>query len=39
MESKVHMTDNLTTIWSDYLDNVGSSTSNNPIGLHGLLRG
>jgi hypothetical protein len=35
----VRMTDNLTTIWADCLDNVGSLTSNNPIGLHGLLRG
>jgi hypothetical protein len=26
-------------LWADCLDNVGSSTSHNPIGLHGLLRG
>jgi hypothetical protein len=26
-------------LWADYLDNVGSVTSHNPIGLHGLLRG
>jgi hypothetical protein len=31
--------DNLTTIWADCLDNVGSLPSHNPIGLHGLLRG
>jgi hypothetical protein len=30
---------NLTTIWVDCLVNVGSLTSHNPIGLHGLLRG
>jgi hypothetical protein len=29
---------NLTTIWADCLDNVGSLTSHNPIGLQGLLR-
>jgi hypothetical protein len=26
-------------LWADCLDNVGSLTSHNPIGLHGLLRG
>jgi hypothetical protein len=26
-------------LWADCLDNVGSSTANNPIGLHGLLQG
>jgi hypothetical protein len=26
-------------LWADCLDNVGSPTSHNPIGLHGLLRG
>jgi hypothetical protein len=30
--------DNLTTISADCLDNVGSLTSHNPIGLHGLLQ-
>jgi hypothetical protein len=31
--------DNLTTICADCLDNVGSLTSHNPIGLQGLLQG
>jgi hypothetical protein len=31
--------DDLTTMCADCLDNVGSLTSHNPIGLHGLLRG
>jgi hypothetical protein len=33
--------DNLTGIyiWADCLENVGASTSHNPIGLHGLLQG
>jgi hypothetical protein len=32
--------DNLTaTPWTDYLENVGSSASHNPMGLHGLLQG
>jgi hypothetical protein len=26
-------------LWADYLHNVGSSTSHNPTGLHGLLHG
>jgi hypothetical protein len=26
-------------LWADCLDNVGSLTSHNPIGLHGLLQG
>jgi hypothetical protein len=29
----------LPAFWADCLDNVGSSTSHNPIGIHGLLRG
>jgi hypothetical protein len=36
---QVRKADNLTTIWADCLDNVGSLTSHNPIGLHGLLWG
>jgi hypothetical protein len=36
---RVRKADNLSTIWADCLDYVGSLTSNNPIGLHGLLRG
>jgi hypothetical protein len=36
----VRTADNLTAICEPYcLDNVGSSTADNPIGLHGLLRG
>jgi hypothetical protein len=35
----VRSADNLPPSWADYLDNVGSSTSHNPIGLQGLLRG
>jgi hypothetical protein len=33
--------DNLSAIclWADCLENVGASTSHNPIGLHGLLQG
>jgi hypothetical protein len=30
---------NLTAILADCLENVGSLTSHNPIGLHGMLRG
>jgi hypothetical protein len=42
VESKVlpvRRADNLITIRADCLDNVGSLTSHNPIGLQGLLRG
>jgi hypothetical protein len=35
---RVRRTENLTAI-CDCLDNVGSLTSHNPIGLHSLLRG
>jgi hypothetical protein len=35
---RVRSADNLTTISADCLDNVGSLTSHNPIGLQGLLR-
>jgi hypothetical protein len=35
---RVRMADNLTAIWADCLDNVGSLISHNPIGLQGLLR-
>jgi hypothetical protein len=35
-----HKADNLTTISrADCLENVGASTSYNPMGLHGLLQG
>jgi hypothetical protein len=34
---RVRRADNLTTIWADYLVNVGSLTSHNPIDLHGML--
>jgi hypothetical protein len=34
-----HKADNLTAIWAHYLENVGASTSHNPMGLHGLLQG
>jgi hypothetical protein len=33
---RVLRADNLTTIWADCLDNVGSLTSHNPIDLQGL---
>jgi hypothetical protein len=36
---RVRRADNLTTIYANCLDNVGSLTSHNPIGLQGLLRG
>jgi hypothetical protein len=38
---RVRRADNLTTyhLLADCLDNVGSLTSHNPIGLQGLLRG
>jgi hypothetical protein len=36
---RVRRADNLTTILANCLDNVGSLTSHNPIGLHCLLRG
>jgi hypothetical protein len=35
----VRKADNLTAIWAEYLDNVGSLTSYNSIGPHGLLQG
>jgi hypothetical protein len=35
----VHKADNLTTICEPVLDTVGSLTSHNTIGVHGLLRG
>jgi hypothetical protein len=35
---RVRRADKLTAICADCLDNVGSLTSHNPIGLHGLLR-
>jgi hypothetical protein len=35
----VRKADNLTAIYEPILDNVGSLTSHNPIGLQGLLRG
>jgi hypothetical protein len=32
--------DNLTpNLWGDFLENVGASTSHNPMGLHGPLQG
>jgi hypothetical protein len=31
--------DNLTDIWAECPENVGASTSHNPMGLHGLLQG
>jgi hypothetical protein len=32
--------DNLTAnLWADCIENVGASTSHNPMGLHGLLQG
>jgi hypothetical protein len=34
-----HKSDNLSHLWADCPDNVGSSTSHNSIGLHGLLQG
>jgi hypothetical protein len=36
---RVRKDDNLTAIWANCLDNVGSLTSHNPTGLHGLLPG
>jgi hypothetical protein len=36
---RVPKADNLTVIRADCLDSVGSLTSHNPIGLHGLLQG
>jgi hypothetical protein len=30
---------NLTAMWADCPENVGASTSHNPMGLHGLLQG
>jgi hypothetical protein len=34
-----HKADNLTAIYESILENVGASTSHNPMGLHGLLQG
>jgi hypothetical protein len=36
---RVHTIDSLTTIWAECLENVGSSTSHKPTGLHSLLKG
>jgi hypothetical protein len=34
-----HKADNLTAMWADdFLENVGASTSYNPVGLHSLLQ-
>jgi hypothetical protein len=38
-ERPAHKAENLTAIWADYLENVEASTSHNPMGLHGLLKG
>jgi hypothetical protein len=35
----VHKADSLTAMWADCLENVGTSTSYNPMGLHSLLQG
>jgi hypothetical protein len=35
----VRKADNLTAIWAEYPENVGASTSHDPMGLHGLLQG
>jgi hypothetical protein len=36
---QVDKAESLTAIYEPIVDNIGSLTSHNPIGLHGLLRG